>query len=210
MKQYGGALVEEFIAGREFTVLVVEEPVGGPAEGAHRPAATTTATITTTSTYGDAAGACVNCVALSGSTITNGAAYGHVNGQCSGRANGAPETASAADAASELGAATTGAKAGTSAAGDPDALPDPDAPPFRAVSYMPVECVFGPGEDFKHFDLKWHDYESCSWKPCDEPQLAEELKVTNRAPLSPLGRGPTHGSVRKRITQAESVTASTT
>jgi hypothetical protein len=25
-KEYGGALVEEFIAGREFTVLVVEEP----------------------------------------------------------------------------------------------------------------------------------------------------------------------------------------
>eukprot|EP00198_Chlamydomonas_reinhardtii_P012983 XP_001702320.1 predicted protein [Chlamydomonas reinhardtii] len=30
-----------------------------------------------------------------------------------------------------------------------------------------VLCAFGPGEDFKHFDLKWNDYESLSWRPCD-------------------------------------------
>lgn len=35
MGSFGGALVEEFITGREFTVLVVEEPVGpGRLEGA--------------------------------------------------------------------------------------------------------------------------------------------------------------------------------
>lgn len=34
-----------------------------------------------------------------------------------------------------------------------------------------------PGEDFKHFDLKWNDYESLSWRPCAEPGLAERLKV---------------------------------
>lgn len=47
---------------------------------------------------------------------------------------------------------------------------DPDCP--RAL--VPVECVFGSGESFKHFDLKWHDYDSMSWKPVDvtkEPEL---------------------------------------
>ncbi|KAG2422941.1 hypothetical protein HXX76_015692 [Chlamydomonas incerta] len=87
---FGGALVEEFIQGREFTVLVVEEP-------------------------GTAAGA----------------------------------------------------------GGDTD----PDLTSFRPVAYTPVECAFGPGEDFKHFDLKWTDYESLSWQPCADPELSERLKA---------------------------------
>ena len=45
------------------------------------------------------------------------------------------------------------------------------------VAYIPVECVFGPGEDFKHFDLKFLDFENLSWKPCEEAQLVEQLKV---------------------------------
>ncbi|KAG2425031.1 hypothetical protein HYH02_015082 [Chlamydomonas schloesseri] len=87
---FGGALVEEFITGREFTVLVVEEP----------------------------------------------------------------------GAASDAGRDT-----------------DPDLTSFCPVAYTPVECAFGPGEDFKHFNLKWEDYESLSWRPCAEPELAERLKA---------------------------------
>eukprot|EP00198_Chlamydomonas_reinhardtii_P014346 XP_001703683.1 predicted protein [Chlamydomonas reinhardtii] len=87
---FGGALVEEFIQGREFTVLVVEEP----------------------------------------------------------------------GAAADVGGDT-----------------DPDLTSFRPVAYTPVECAFGPGEDFKHFDLKWTDYESLSWRPCADQELSERLKV---------------------------------
>ncbi|GFH09403.1 predicted protein, partial [Haematococcus lacustris] len=77
--QYGGALVEQFIQGREFTVLVVEEP-----------------------------------------------------GQ-------------------------------------------PDCP--RVL--LPVECCFGPGEEFKHFDLKWREYEGIGWTALDaaaEPDLDRQLR----------------------------------
>ncbi|KAG2422416.1 hypothetical protein HXX76_016061 [Chlamydomonas incerta] len=93
VNSFGGALVEEFIGGREFTVLVVEEP--GPAAG--------------------------DC-------------------------------------------------------GDTD----PDLTSFHPVAYTPVECAFGPGEDFKHFDIKWTDYGSMSWRPCTDPELSERLKAAAR------------------------------
>ncbi len=35
--------------------------------------------------------------------------------------------------------------------------------PSDPCVHMPVECVFGAGETFKHFDLKWRDYESMRW-----------------------------------------------
>jgi D-alanine-D-alanine ligase len=40
---------------------------------------------------------------------------------------------------------------------------DPQAP----ISLTPVEVLFGKGETFKHFDLKWRDYETLSWRPVD-------------------------------------------
>ncbi|GIL80083.1 hypothetical protein Vretimale_12916 [Volvox reticuliferus] len=89
VKEYGGALVEEFIAGREFTVLVVEEP---PKE------------------VGD----------------------------------------------------------------------DPQLSDLVPVAYTPVECVFGPGEDFKHFDLKFIDFANMGWQPCKDPELAARLKAAAR------------------------------
>ncbi|GLI71228.1 hypothetical protein VaNZ11_016346 [Volvox africanus] len=89
VKEYGGALVEEFIAGSEFTVFVVEEP---------------------------------------------------------------PE---------EVG-------------------DDPKLSDLVPVAYTPVECVFGPGEDFKHFDLKFVDFANIGWQPCKDPVLAERLKAAAR------------------------------
>ena len=29
-------------------------------------------------------------------------------------------------------------------------------------AYPPVECVFPPGETFKHYDLKWRDYRAAA------------------------------------------------
>ncbi|KAG2482940.1 hypothetical protein HYH03_018165 [Edaphochlamys debaryana] len=93
VSQFGGALVEEFIPGREFTVLVVEE------------------------------------------------------------------------------------KQAPGGAGPGGSL-DPDAAAFRPVAYPPIECAFAEGEDFKHFDLKWTDYDSLQWRPLEgEPELAERLRV---------------------------------
>ena len=30
-------------------------------------------------------------------------------------------------------------------------------------AFTPVECIFSPGETFKHYDLKWVDFEDISW-----------------------------------------------
>ncbi len=37
--------------------------------------------------------------------------------------------------------------------------------PRTPVAYQAVECRFPPGEEFKHFDLKWHDFDGMAWVP---------------------------------------------
>ena len=41
--------------------------------------------------------------------------------------------------------------------------------------YPPVECVFPPGETFKHYDLKWRDYRLLEWRPVTDDELARQL-----------------------------------
>lgn len=43
-------------------------------------------------------------------------------------------------------------------------------------TYTPVECRFPAGESFKHFDLKWVDFQDIAWFPVDDPALAERLR----------------------------------
>ncbi len=40
----------------------------------------------------------------------------------------------------------------------------------------PLECKFPPGETFKHFNLKWVDYEDIGWVPVEDEALAERLR----------------------------------
>ncbi len=42
-------------------------------------------------------------------------------------------------------------------------------------AYPPVECVFPPGETFKHYDLKWRDYALLQWRPVEDGALAQHL-----------------------------------
>jgi D-alanine-D-alanine ligase-like ATP-grasp enzyme len=44
------------------------------------------------------------------------------------------------------------------------------------IVYQPVEFVFPAGESFKHFDLKWRDYEKMTCVRIDDPVLAGRLK----------------------------------
>jgi len=44
------------------------------------------------------------------------------------------------------------------------------------VAYEPVECRFGVGEEFKHYELKWVDYDSMTWVGIEDADLAERLK----------------------------------
>ena len=38
-------------------------------------------------------------------------------------------------------------------------------------AYQPVEFRFPEGESFKHFDLKWKDYEAMTCVQCDDVEL---------------------------------------
>ena len=53
---------------------------------------------------------------------------------------------------------------------------DPQLP----LTYLPVECQFPRGEEFKHFDLKWHDYGGIEWVPVTDDDLAERLQEMAR------------------------------
>lgn len=48
------------------------------------------------------------------------------------------------------------------------------------IAYLPVECQFPSGEEFKHFDLKWHEYDGIEWVPVTDDDLAERLKEMAR------------------------------
>src|SRR5437870_5858186 len=47
---------------------------------------------------------------------------------------------------------------------------------LEPFAYEPVEFRFPTGESFKHFDLKWKDYETMTCIPCDDDELARRLK----------------------------------
>ncbi len=42
--------------------------------------------------------------------------------------------------------------------------------------YPPIEIVFPPGETFKHFDLKWREYDAMRAAPVEDPDLALRLQ----------------------------------
>ncbi len=51
---------------------------------------------------------------------------------------------------------------------------------MQPFSYRPVEFVFPQGESFKHFDLKWKDYEAMSCIQCEDDELAARLEDMSR------------------------------
>ena len=73
---------------------------------------------------------------------------------------------------------------------------DPDTP----HAYLPIECQFQHGEDFKHFDLKWKDYESMAWVPCDDPHLDKALRAAAVAAYKAT-RGVSYGRCDFRVRQ---------
>ena len=48
--------------------------------------------------------------------------------------------------------------------------------PARPVSYVPMQYRFPEGEEFKHADLKWVDYDALSSFPVEDPVLAARLR----------------------------------
>jgi D-alanine-D-alanine ligase len=48
--------------------------------------------------------------------------------------------------------------------------------PSRPITYTPVQYRFPDGEDFKHSDMKWVDYEALSSHPVEDPKLSARLR----------------------------------
>lgn len=51
---------------------------------------------------------------------------------------------------------------------------------YSPKAYRPVEFIFPPGETFKHFNLKWYNWEKIQTKSCDDPFLSERLMEAGR------------------------------
>jgi D-alanine-D-alanine ligase-like ATP-grasp enzyme len=52
--------------------------------------------------------------------------------------------------------------------------------PLQPFAYRPVEFCFPDDESFKHFDMKWKDYEAMACTQCDDDELAERLEDMSR------------------------------
>lgn len=48
--------------------------------------------------------------------------------------------------------------------------------PARPTTYPPVEIAFPPGETFKHFDVKWVDFERMDCRPVADAELAARVR----------------------------------
>ena len=48
--------------------------------------------------------------------------------------------------------------------------------PKQPVTFKPVEFVFPEGETFKHYDMKWVDYEQMSVKIVDDPHVEKVMR----------------------------------
>jgi len=46
----------------------------------------------------------------------------------------------------------------------------------KPVTFTPVEFIFPEGETFKHYDMKWVDYEKMSVAPVTEPRIEKTLR----------------------------------
>lgn len=56
------------------------------------------------------------------------------------------------------------------------------------VAFDPLECKFRKGEDFKHFNLKWVDYENISWSDVSNvSNLSDRLKQLARNVFRGIG-----------------------
>jgi D-alanine-D-alanine ligase len=41
----------------------------------------------------------------------------------------------------------------------------------KPITFVPLECLFSNGETFKHFDLKWINYEDINWELVQNPEI---------------------------------------
>lgn len=64
------------------------------------------------------------------------------------------------------------------------------ANPARPIAFQPIEFRFPPGESFKHYDMKWKEYEHMSVYPVEDPVVDAQLReLTSRQFIAMHGNG---------------------
>jgi len=59
--------------------------------------------------------------------------------------------------------------------------------PKKPFTFTPVEFIFPEGESFKHYDMKWVDYEKMSVAIVDDPQIEKTLREQTKRVFKELG-----------------------
>jgi D-alanine-D-alanine ligase-like ATP-grasp enzyme len=70
--------------------------------------------------------------------------------------------------------------------------------PNEPYALLPIEEIFDSGETFKHFDLKWKEFNNIQWRACQDEKLAEELKEMSKKMFVALG-GVGYGRTDMRV-----------
>jgi D-alanine-D-alanine ligase-like ATP-grasp enzyme len=52
--------------------------------------------------------------------------------------------------------------------------------PLNPIVFEPIECIFPENESFKHFDLKWKEFDSIKWVKSDDTILSEKIKLMSK------------------------------
>jgi len=52
--------------------------------------------------------------------------------------------------------------------------------PTEPFTYLPAEFIFPPNESFKHYDLKWVNYDAMNCVPCNDSALTERLQAMSK------------------------------
>jgi D-alanine-D-alanine ligase len=73
--------------------------------------------------------------------------------------------------------------------------------PARPKTYAPMQYRFPAGEDFKHADMKWVDYDALSSFPVEEPELDARLRDVSARFFVALG-GASFGRCDLRVDRA--------
>jgi len=59
--------------------------------------------------------------------------------------------------------------------------------PKKPLTFMPVEFIFPQGESFKHYDMKWVDYEQMSVAVVNDPKIEKTLREQTARVFKELG-----------------------
>jgi len=70
--------------------------------------------------------------------------------------------------------------------------------PENPLAFNPIECIFKNGETFKHFDLKWKEFNNINWIACKDEELGKKMMEMSKKIFVALG-GTGYGRTDMRV-----------